>query len=159
MPKKKTEAPKVNTADGLLKFQVKLDTSRTYDIDFNRELEVNFMELTEEILNQPSKFAWFSTLYQMARDLERRTKQRLERVAAGLDLELRQSPPEDVKLTETTIKNLVTTDPDYQRWLSKYNEIQFQVGVLYEWRQSMADRKEMLVSANVNLRKEFEHGS
>ena len=86
--------------------------------------------LEQEIFAQASRYAYWSELAGKARSARDRAVNRLDRLIAKVELDLRANPPEGFKVTEASIKAKVLQDPeviDQQEVVVDANEWLYQV--------------------------------
>ena len=74
------------------------------------ELRINKFRLDDESVKQVSLCLYWNDLYAAARTEADKLKVELDRAEAEAELKLRREPPDDVKLTEGTVKALVAAD-------------------------------------------------
>jgi len=78
--------------------------------DFKEDVSIDRFNLDTEAERQPSLcYAYNEMLADVERDLNRLSDQ-LGLMSAKMDLNIRQNPPEGIKITESTILSLVTQD-------------------------------------------------
>lgn len=137
-----------------LKIQVIL-SGKKYDLDLERDLEINSTKINSELAEQPSKYAWYGVLSEFARATSTELKQKLDTLWSELYLAVRkQAVEEGLKLTEETVSSMVRTDKRYQELEQQYLEAKKQEQLLLVARQAFEHRKDMLISLASNLRAE-----
>lgn len=141
----------------VLKFEVSLN-GRAYESDAANDLRIDRTILDEEFANQHTRFAYYGTLHEMAKDRAARLKVSLETLYAQLDHEKRmaanavKASSPGFKYTEAMCENEVKTDP---RYIAKQNELldaNQLMGVLGVAREAFQQRKDMLISLGANAR-------
>lgn len=130
------------------------------EIDYTNELDdhlhINRTDLSVEFAEHSERFAYYSTCYELAADKLRRLEIDLKRQYAVLDIQKRQEAQlAGMKLTEKMVENSVLVDDLYVALQDECISAEMQLGVLKAARDSMAARKEMLVSLGANFRTEF----
>lgn len=144
-------------------------------LNYLKELESSFETINEDLANQPSLYAYYATMYEMAEaefcDAERiynevkdDTKVGLEICEAELDSQFRKSLD---KYTESSIKNKIKTSDTYiktrSKLLSEKREAEIAMlnakknaGLLRAIRNSFAQRKDTLIGGGANWRKQLD---
>ena len=74
------------------------------------ELRINKFKLDDESVKQVSLCLYWNDEYAAARTEADKQKVELDRAEGEAELRLRREPPEDIKLTEGTVKALVVVD-------------------------------------------------
>lgn len=95
--------------------------------DFRRDIDIDKDNLEEEWLLHPSLYLYYSCEYSEAFNAKEKAKQKLDWIAAKLDLDIRKNYKKygfDSKPAEGGIKNTVLTHKEYQKALKKYNKAQ-----------------------------------
>ncbi|NBU69925.1 MAG: hypothetical protein EBS53_00520 [Bacteroidetes bacterium] len=127
-----------------------------YDSHLDEHLYINRSDLSSEFASHAERFAYYATCFELAADKVRRLDIDLKRMYAVLDAEKRgEMMNSGVKTTEKMIENMVITDDRYVAVQSELMDAEKQHGLLKAARDSMAARKEMLVSLGANQRTEF----
>jgi hypothetical protein len=127
--------------------------------DFSRELSddipIQSPDLDMEFVEQPERFAWWATVVELAKDRMARTKYQLERIYALKDHAVRLELTEaKAKITEKIVENSVVTSKEYQECMLDLLETKKQLGLAMAGKESMIQRKDMLISLGANLRAE-----
>jgi hypothetical protein len=122
----------------------------------DEHLYIDRNDLNSEFAEHAERFAYYATCFEIAADKYRRYEIDLKRMYAFLDAEKRgEMHHNGVKTTEKMIENMVITDDRYVALQAEAMEAEKQLGLLKAARDSMAQRKEMLVSLGANQRTEF----
>ena len=79
------------------------------------ELHINKFRLDDESVKQVSLCLYWNDEYALARTEADKLKVELDRAEADAELKLRREPPQDVKLTEGTVKALVAESPKVRK--------------------------------------------
>lgn len=137
-----------------LKLTVKLD--KLHKIDLETDLEIDKTHLNDELSRQPSMYAWYATLHEMARNKVIYLKNELEVMEATLDQKLRSSWDVDSygKMTEAGVAARVKMDAKYHTLTNTYIKAQYHQGLLNVAKLSFEQRKDMLISISANMRGE-----
>jgi hypothetical protein len=140
-----------------LEFTIKIN-GKDYENDAIDSLRVDRTNLDEEFATQHVKFAYYSTLHEMAKDKVNRLKMAIETVYAQLDHEKRSAATKlqevnpKFKYTETMCENEIKTDPRYLSKQNEYLDAQQLSGMLGALRDAFLQRKDMLISLGANAR-------
>lgn len=127
-----------------------------YASTLEQDLHIDRSNLSEEFSEHSSRYAWYSTAYELALDYENRLKTALERLYAKLDVEARTSfELNGVKATEKKIENHVLMHPDYVAVADAYNDAKLQTGLIKAARDAMIMKKDCLISLGANIRAEM----
>ena len=127
-----------------------------YESNLDEDLYINRSDLSSEFASHAERFAYYSTCFEIASDKLRRLEVDLKRMYAILDYQKRlEMQNSGVKTTEKMIENMVITADEYVALQTELLDAERQVGLLKAARDSMAQRKEMLVSLGANQRTEF----
>ena len=130
--------------------------TQEYKSTLDEDLFINRNDLNSEFASHAEKFAYYSTCYELAADQLRRYEVQLKRMYAIVDANKRaELINAGVKFTEKMIENSVITDADYTALQEEVLQAERNLGLLKAARDSMAQRKEMLVSIGANQRTEF----
>ena len=141
----------------VLNFEVALN-GKTYDNDAATALRIDRTNLDEEFANQHTRFAYYATLHEMAKDKAARLKVSLETLYAQLDHEKRmaakavQAADPKFKYTESMCENEIKTDQRYQLKQQEMLDANQLAGVLGVAREAFQQRKDMLISLGANAR-------
>lgn len=127
-----------------------------YESRLDQDLYINRSDLSSEFAQHSERFAYYSTCFEIASDKLRRLEVELKRMYAVLDYQKRlEMQNSGVKTTEKMIENMVITSDEYVAMQTEQLNAEREVGLLKAARDSMAQRKEMLVSLGANQRTEF----
>lgn len=142
----------------------------TYEGDLRADLMIDVEDLTSSYLDQPGKFAWWATLSAQARAIAERKKSDWEArkdyinktLMGELDAEVRDELTDiGEKITEKKVENAIYTHPKYQAAIVELKELRDeflraseQAQLLEVARESMDQRKDMLISIGAQLRAE-----
>lgn len=129
-----------------------------YDNNWAEDLAIDKDNLNHEFMTQSEKFAYYGTLYELAKDRHNRLKNELELVEAHVDAELRiridnirQQDPK-YKATEAAIKCDIIRDARYRTKNEEVMSCAKMVGILSIAKEAFQQRMHMLVSLGANLR-------
>ena len=127
-----------------------------YESHLDEHLYINSSDLNSEFSEHAERFAYYATCFEIASDKVRRYDVDMKRMYAILDSEKRNELLNSgIKSTEKMIENMVITDDRYVALQNEAMDAERQLGLLKAARDSMAQRKEMLVSLGANQRTEF----
>lgn len=141
-----------------LVLQVKIkEGQQPQKLDLNVDLDINRENINAEMTNQPSMFAWYAVLHELAKAKSVEMKRKEKAFRAELDKKIRSKAKEDeVKLTETAIDSIITTSPDFINIQKLCNNADLEAGLLNVARQAFEQRKDMLISISSNMRNEVD---
>lgn len=149
----------------LLKFDIKLD-DEVKSLDIEKDLNINAQDISNELIQQPAKFAYYGALSEFAHkrvteldnELDLLYSQRYKKIIeASQTLEEsddKKKKPE--KLTETAIKNLIINTKSYQEMLAQKANMEYIYNILKVARQAFEQRCNMLIQLGSISRKEME---
>ncbi|RDE12155.1 MAG: hypothetical protein C4K49_10760 [Candidatus Thorarchaeota archaeon] len=80
-----------------------------------RDVRINKYKLDEECARQSTLYLYYSDLLAEAKDSEDEADDALDKVLGVVEMKLRDSPPEGVKVTDSTIKALVAKDDEVDK--------------------------------------------
>lgn len=86
-------------------------------------LRIDKRDLDTELEVQAETFFKVSEKCAECISLRDQAKTELEKITAEIDVDIRRNPPDDKKLSETQILNLVKTDPEYLHYQGKYFDL------------------------------------
>ena len=119
-------------------------------------LLVNEANLNQEFIEQPSTFAWFATLAEIANAEVSSKELALEVLKANLEGELRQRLAElGGKVTEKMIEGGVITDKRYKVATEELIDSTKQLGILKSMVKALDQRKDMLIQLGSMKRQEM----
>lgn len=155
----------------ILQMDISLN-SENYSMDLSNDMLINVANINESYQDQPSKFAWWATLATLARSKANKLKQQLDReqdyikttLTGTLDSKVRQQLELDgEKITETKVTNAIYTHPEYishkekvAQFQEEYLEADEQARLLEMGKETMNQRKEMLISLGAQLRNDWD---
>ena len=135
--------------------EVKLN--RQHTLDLNVDLDINREEINTELSEQPSKFAWYATLYELAKAKVVDLKSRLETLESELNKEIREKALDGGrKITVDSVRAEVITSRKFKALTEVYNNALREQGLLMVAKQAFEQRKDMLISIASNMRNEFD---
>jgi len=124
---------------------------KVHTIDYQKELKCSEETINDDLKDQPSFFAWYAVLSEIAQAEMAEAKTTLELAEASLDEQIRVDG-KDAKLTETMIKNRIRLDPTYQAAQENFATTRKNVGILGAIKESFYHRKDVLISLASNMR-------
>lgn len=143
--------------DEIFDFHIKINNV-DYRNTLGEDLRVDRTNLEAEFAQQPIKFAYYSTLYELARDKEDRVKRELETLYANIDAEKRAEAQQVLaqnpkfKYTEKMYENEVRTDERYDQKYNEYLQARKLTGLLKTAKEAFNQKKEMLISIGADAR-------
>ena len=153
----------------ILEVLVKTRTSEN-QVNLAEDLAIDYVNINEAFCEQPAKFAWWATVASQAKALVDAKKVELERaedylkktLVGELDAEVRMTlEMNGEKVTETKVTNGIYIHPKYKESQERYYtlkgellELQQKMAILDIARESMNQRKDMLISLGAQLRQE-----
>lgn len=153
----------------ILEICVKTKSSET-NINLAEDLAIDAININEAFCEQPAKFAWWATVAAQAKALVEHKKSEVERtedylkktLMGELDAEVRASlEMNGEKVTESKVANGIYVHPKYKETQEKLYklkdellELQQKFAVLDIAKESMNQRKDMLISLGAQLRLE-----
>ena len=155
----------------VLKISVKLDTE-VVSLDLSEDMIINVANINESYVDQPARYAYWATLATLARSKANKLKHQVEQeqdyikttLTGTLDGKVRQQLELDgEKVTETKVLNAIYTHPEYISHKSKVADLQEkfiladeQARLLEVGKETMNQRKEMLISLGAQLRTDYD---
>jgi len=143
--------------------KVFLETYKTRDpLIQNLEalVSIDKNDLDEEIIKNPSRFAWVAVLAEEAEVAEARAKREYESMESLTDLGIRSGAiplPEGIsKLTEGVIEAIIKSDENLKEEYGKYLQAKHQANTMKRIVQSLVQKSDMLRTFSSNVRKELE---
>jgi len=127
----------------------------TFPNQLNEHIDVRSQHINECFMDHAGLFAWYATAFELALDLEGRTKKELERTYARLDhLHRTNGKAAGVKMTEKMVENTVITDPLYTKTQTEYLDAKRNAGLLKAAKEAMIHRRDMLIQMGATYRAE-----
>ncbi|APZ82588.1 hypothetical protein Goe25_01310 [Bacillus phage vB_BsuM-Goe25] len=117
------------------------------EYDLRKELSVNEDNFLEEMIEQPSKYIYWSSVLERLRMFQESVELKLEVTIAKLDEQARESiTAKGQKPTKDMVESFIKRQPEYQK--AKENEIYYNhvVGRIQRIVKSFEQRKDMLQS-------------
>jgi len=122
------------------------------------DLKIDKTMLDDDFCTQHERFAYYATLYELAKDQELRLKKVMEDTYAHVDAEKRfdamqvRSRDPKFKYTESMCDNECKLDTRYQKAYLEYLNAKKLTGLLGVQKEAFAQRKDMLISLGANMR-------
>lgn len=158
----------------ILEVTVKLPQN-TYDLDLARDSQIDVNNLNQGFIEQPTIFAWYATLAAIAKSKVTRLKREVEKhddyikktLIGTLDAKVRkQLEVNGEKVTETKVTNAIYADVEYISNIQKLNGLKDELteaeecsAILDVARETMIQRKDMLISLGAQVRSEYDNAS
>jgi hypothetical protein len=125
----------------------------TYSVNYREELRCSEETINENLKDQPSFFAYYAVLAELADEALAETKLALEVTESVLDAKVREELTRaGTKATETMIRGKIVLDESYLAAVSQVNTLKKNVGVLKAIKEAFNHRKDMLVTLGANMR-------
>jgi hypothetical protein len=122
-----------------------------YDLNYERELQLEEDTINEDLKNQPSFYAYYAVLSEVAESVYSEKKLQLDLITAQLDEKYRKELS-GAKSTETMIRNKVVLDENYVGAMNEFNEAKRNVGFLEAIKRSFEHRKDCVIAFASNMR-------
>lgn len=138
--------------------------------NFEDDLHIDGNDINQAYCDQPALYAYWATLATKAKNLYERKKFEVEKqenyikktLIGELDSKVRMNLEMDgEKITESRVANCIYIDSEYVLAVDEYNklkeellDLQSSLSVLEVARESMNQRKDMLISLGAQLRQE-----
>lgn len=145
----------------LLKLNVQIST-RIYPVNLEKELAIDTSSLSalnSNLASQPSRYAWYSVLHAMAKNLVATCERDFERTYAMLDKELRmQHMKKDEKITDKGIDAAIKRSKKYGIACKALIEAKYNANLLQAAVKAFEQRKDDLQTISSNIRSEMARG-
>lgn len=126
---------------------------KEYELDYTSELKCAEETINENLKEQPSLFAWYAVLQEMAEEALSHSKLALEMVEASLDASIRKKAlKKKEKLTEKQILSSIQLHDDYIKARTAVIEAKKNAGTLKAIKDAFNHRKEMVLALASNMR-------
>lgn len=150
-----------------LDLKISLDVKGSkYDGNIREVMKINENNLTDEFINQPSTYAWFATLAEIASSEVESKKFELDVLRANLDTKKRETlakehitvddkGKEKGRVTEAMVTSAILTDERYAVLHQELLELTRQQGILKAIVRALEQRKDMLIQLGSTKRQEM----
>lgn len=126
---------------------------KEYELDYNSELQCAEETINENLKEQPSLFAWYAVLQEMAEEALATEKLAFDMIEASLDARLRkQAMKRKEKLTEKELLSQIKTHDDYVEARTAVINAKKNAGTLKAIKDAFGHRKEMVLALASNMR-------
>lgn len=140
----------------MLDMQINLKvTDKVFDGNIREVLNINEAALSEEFVKQPSLFAWFAALAEIANAEVESKKMAVSLLRANLDAEKRTELSTSGKITESMVDSAITKDKRFQVASEELIESGRQFGILKAMVRALEQRKDMLIQLGGMKRQEM----
>jgi len=129
-----------------------ISEEQTVNLDYEDELKLSEEEINNELRDQPSLYAYYAVLGEMAEAALAEAKLQLDTTTASLDGKYREQLASMGKVTENLVANSVKVDEDYIAAVLRVNVARKNVGLLGAIKEAFRHRKDMLVTLASNMR-------
>lgn len=130
------------TADGIEISKITFENYEGRNIEEDRKL--NRYRLDEEAETQAEAYGWWAERLAEAKSMRDTAKVYMEYTTDSTAFSIRRTPPEDMKITEALISNLVATDPVVRKAKDDYLAAQAAVNVLEAHVTAMEHRRSQI---------------
>jgi len=121
--------------------------------NFKEELRCAEETINENLRDQPSFYAYYAVLAELADEALSEAKLALEMTESSLDAEVREEMTRvGTKTTETAIRGKIVLKESYVAAVSLVNSLKKDVGILKAIKEAFNHRKDMLVTLASNMR-------
>lgn len=112
--------------------------------NYKNDVNIDEYNLDKEFMIQASMtMKWYEYYIQLEQKVAKLKKQ-LELLEATLDKHIRENPPENIKLTETYIKNSIIMNNEYQRLKTDIINTEYDTKIAKAAVSAMQDKKKSL---------------
>lgn len=135
-----------------LPVKVKLG-DKEYDLKYEEELKCSEDTINEDLTDQPSLFAWYAVLQEMAEEVYSRARMEFEISEAQLDAQYRkEAADKKEKVMEKQILSKIVLNDTHIALRNVMIEAKKNVGTLKAIKDSFNHRKETLIALASNMR-------
>lgn len=150
-------------------------SQNVYNLDLAEDSKIDVNNLNQGFIEQPTIFAWYATLAAIAKSKVTKLKREVEKqdeyirktLIGTMDGKIRKQLEIDgEKVTETKVTNAIYADVEYISNVNKLNslkdeltEAEEQSAILEVARETMIQRKDMLISLGAQVRSEYDNVS
>lgn len=140
-----------------LNFEVKLNVGgKEFSGNIRDVVKIDESNITTEFVNQPSTYAWFAALAEIAGAESESRKFDLSVLRANLDKKKREDfTKANVKVTENVVASAIETDVDFIKATKELLECNRQYSILRAVVRSLDQRAVMLTQIGNMKRQEF----
>lgn len=129
--------------------------SKEYNFNLHEQLDINKDDIDRELTEQPGKFAWFGVLAEMAYNKSLRKEDAIEVAEAEADRKIRRRyAKKGEKPPEKQIEKMIRRDEKVRMAKREFFDAKRDASVLFVAKKAFEQRKDMLASVTVNLRKQ-----
>lgn len=143
-----------------------------YDLDLAKDSQIDVNNLNQAFIEQPTIFAWYATLAALAKSRVTKLKREVDKqddyikktLTGKLDAKVRKDLEiAGEKATETKVTNAIYADVEYISNVQKLNALKDDLtdaeadsAILDVARETMIQRKDMLISLGAQVRSEYD---
>ena len=129
----------------LMKIDITTPDYGSFQSDMAVDLKVDKSNLSDEMEQQPSLYAWWASLAEYVRNQHSRKKFELQVLEAELDEEFRQEADRDnIKATEKWMEGKIHRDSRWKNLSGEVLDLRYKVGILDSATWSFQQRAEMI---------------
>jgi hypothetical protein len=126
-------------------------------VNYGEELRLAEETINENLRDQPSLFAYYAVLAEIADSEMAEAKLALEVTESQLDAQVRaELIAAGTKATETMIRGKIVTNDVYLAAVSQLNVLRKNYGILRAIKEAFSHRKDMLVTLASNMRQQMD---
>ena len=135
---------------------IRLDPERIEKSDLSKELRINKLDLDDELLRQPGKYAWWAALYAETVAKCELFRERLDILESKLSLKYGKQLAEQrgKRAKSTDIRHHVRTDLDHISLRGKLRRWEAAERLFKYAERAFSQRKDVLMGYNANVRSE-----
>jgi len=150
------------TPEYFMKIHVELKKGREpkkFTIDMAEQLEIDKNDLRGELLKQASNYGFISVCCEMSIAKRDRLEHELEKLRSETYFRLKGGEYAELyegRVTEKALPNAVELDEQVKAKTEEFLNAKKQAGMLMACKSSLEQRRNMLMSINASMRKEWE---
>ena len=135
---------------------IRLDPERIEKSDLSKELRINKLDLDDELLRQPGKYAWWAALYAETVAKCELLREKLDILESKLSLKHAKKLAEQrgKRAKSTDIRHHVRTDPEHISLRAKLRRWEAAERLFKYAERAFSQRKDVLQSYSANIRRE-----
>lgn len=142
-----------------LQLRLVSESGEFVNINLKEELSINESNLDQEMLQQPAKYVYWSSILEKVRLVKEQSDLELEQLMGELDKEARTTLPiEGTKPTKDSVENYIRRTQQYKEAIEKRNYWEHIVKRMQYIVKSLEQRKDMLQSYGKQLSSDKTYG-
>ena len=121
---------------------------KVYDLNPAEDLKMNVSKIGDHLQSQPSKYAFYATLRDLANSKVEKLSDKLHKVRGSLDSQYRAEGylPGDVKITEDSMRRFLNQAPEVSEVTKEIRQAQSELAVLTSIVRAFEQRRDCLVA-------------